>query len=38
MRRLIVHPEDPQARLIQQAVQALRSGDLLIMPTDACAK
>jgi len=37
MRRLIVHPEDPQARLIQQAVQALRSGDLLIMPTDACA-
>lgn len=37
MRRLIVHPENPQARLIHQAAQALRDGDLVIMPTDACA-
>jgi tRNA A37 threonylcarbamoyladenosine synthetase subunit TsaC/SUA5/YrdC len=37
MRRLIVHPDNPQARLIQQAAQALHDGDLLIMPTDACA-
>ncbi|NCV59578.1 MAG: threonylcarbamoyl-AMP synthase, partial [Betaproteobacteria bacterium] len=37
MRRLMIHPDNPQPRLIQQAAQALRDGDLLIMPTDACA-
>ena len=37
MRRLVIHPVNPQPRLIHQAVQALKQGDLLIMPTDACA-
>lgn len=37
MRRLMIHPDNPQPRLIQQAAQAVRDGDLLIMPTDACA-
>lgn len=37
MRRLFVHPEDPQPRQVHQAVQALREGQVLILPTDACA-
>jgi tRNA threonylcarbamoyl adenosine modification protein (Sua5/YciO/YrdC/YwlC family) len=37
MRRLFVHPQDPQPRLVRQAVQALGEGQLLILPTDACA-
>jgi tRNA threonylcarbamoyl adenosine modification protein (Sua5/YciO/YrdC/YwlC family) len=31
-----IHPENPQARLIQQAVEIIRSGGVVIYPTD-CA-
>lgn len=34
-RRLQIHPVTPQARLIEQAVQALRGGQLLVYPTDS---
>ncbi|RUO79024.1 L-threonylcarbamoyladenylate synthase [Pseudidiomarina taiwanensis] len=30
-----VHPENPQARLIQQAVQILRQGGVMVYPTDS---
>jgi tRNA threonylcarbamoyl adenosine modification protein (Sua5/YciO/YrdC/YwlC family) len=30
-----LHPDNPQARLIQQAVQLLRKGGLLAVPTDS---
>jgi tRNA threonylcarbamoyl adenosine modification protein (Sua5/YciO/YrdC/YwlC family) len=36
MRRFSVHPVNPQRRLMQQAADALRSGALVAMPTDAC--
>jgi tRNA threonylcarbamoyl adenosine modification protein (Sua5/YciO/YrdC/YwlC family) len=36
MRRFSVHPVNPQRRLVQQAADALRSGALVAMPTDAC--
>lgn len=36
MLRLRLHPENPQARLIQQAVQALKNEQLLIIPTESC--
>ena len=35
MRTLRIHPETPQPRLISQAVQALRGGEVLAIPTDS---
>lgn len=32
---LTIHPENPQARLITQAVEVLRRGGLIIYPTDS---
>jgi len=32
--RLYIHPENPQQRLIKQAVHSLRSGGVIIYPTD----
>lgn len=31
---IYIHPQNPQARLIRQAVQMLRNGDVLAIPTD----
>ena len=31
-----VHPENPQARSIHQAVEIVRSGGLIAYPTDSC--
>lgn len=33
---LDIHPEDPQPRLIQQAVAVLEDGGLIAYPTDSC--
>lgn len=33
---LDIHPEDPQPRLIAQAVRALEDGGLIAYPTDSC--
>jgi len=33
---LQIHPDNPQARLIGQAVDILRRGGLMIYPTDSC--
>jgi tRNA threonylcarbamoyl adenosine modification protein (Sua5/YciO/YrdC/YwlC family) len=35
-RYLDVHPENPQPRLISQAVEIVRSGGLVAYPTDSC--
>jgi tRNA threonylcarbamoyl adenosine modification protein (Sua5/YciO/YrdC/YwlC family) len=35
-RRLVVHPLNPQRRLLLQAVAALRDGLLIAYPTDSC--
>lgn len=35
-RFLDVHPDNPQPRLIGQAVDMLRSGGLIVYPTDSC--
>ncbi len=35
MRTLQIHPDNPQPRLIRQAVEALRSGEVLAIPTDS---
>ena len=34
--RFIVHPTNPQVRLLRQAAQVLHDGGLVAMPTDAC--
>ncbi len=34
MKLLRIHPQDPQERLLQQAVQVLREGGVIIYPTD----
>lgn len=34
-RRIEIHPTHPQPRLVEQAVQALKRGDLLLLPSDA---
>ncbi len=34
MERLYIHPDNPQERYIQQAVEVLRQGGLIIYPTD----
>ena len=31
-----VHPDNPQPRLLRQAVQALHAGAVLAVPTDSC--
>jgi tRNA threonylcarbamoyl adenosine modification protein (Sua5/YciO/YrdC/YwlC family) len=31
-----LHPQNPQLRLIRQAVQILRKGGLIVYPTDSC--
>lgn len=31
-----LHPKDPQARLIKQAVEILREGGIVVYPTDSC--
>src|SRR5258705_11876402 len=31
-----LHPQNPQLRLIRQAVQILRNGGLIAYPTDSC--
>lgn len=33
---LRIHPGNPQLRLIRQAVEVLRSGGLIVYPTDSC--
>ncbi|MFI8145470.1 L-threonylcarbamoyladenylate synthase [Acinetobacter sp. ABJ_C5_2] len=35
MLHLHVHPENPQQRLIDQAVERIRAGDVVVYPTDA---
>lgn len=35
MLHLRIHPESPQPRLISQAVERIRAGDVVIYPTDA---
>ena len=34
--RFDLHPQDPQARLVKQAVYRLREGALAVYPTDSC--
>lgn len=34
--RFVIHPENPQPRLISQAVYRLRDGALAVYPTDSC--
>lgn len=31
-----IHPDNPQPRLIQQAVQILKAGGVIVYPTDSC--
>ncbi len=31
-----IHPENPQARLVQRAVDIIRSGGVVVYPTDSC--
>ena len=33
---LTIHPENPQERLIRQAVEVLRQGGVVVYPTDSC--
>ncbi len=35
MRRLVVHPQNPQRRLLQQAADQMRQGAVAALPTDA---
>ena len=35
MRVLNIHPQNPQARLIEQAIAALSAGQLIAYPTDS---
>ena len=35
-RYLSIHPDDPQARLLFQAAEVLRSGGVVAIPTDSC--
>ncbi|MCB1610260.1 MAG: threonylcarbamoyl-AMP synthase, partial [Xanthomonadales bacterium] len=34
-RRIAIHPQSPQKRLIDQAVEGLKAGQLLVYPTDS---
>jgi tRNA A37 threonylcarbamoyladenosine synthetase subunit TsaC/SUA5/YrdC len=31
-----IHPDNPQLRLIRQAVAIIRDGGVVVMPTDSC--
>lgn len=31
-----IHPENPQARLVKQAVEIIRKGGVIVYPTDSC--
>ena len=31
-----VHPDNPQPRLLRQAAEIVRSGDVIVYPTDSC--
>ena len=31
-----IHPDNPQARLVRQAVEVLRRGGVIVYPTDSC--
>lgn len=33
---LSVHPDNPQARLLRQAAEVVRSGGVIVYPTDSC--
>ncbi|HEX4985757.1 MAG TPA: L-threonylcarbamoyladenylate synthase [Burkholderiales bacterium] len=33
---LVVHPDNPQARLIRRAVDIVREGGVMVYPTDSC--
>ncbi|MCL2829372.1 MAG: L-threonylcarbamoyladenylate synthase [Betaproteobacteria bacterium] len=35
-RYLSIHPEDPQARLIEQAAEIVMNGGIIAFPTDSC--
>jgi tRNA threonylcarbamoyl adenosine modification protein (Sua5/YciO/YrdC/YwlC family) len=35
-RRLEIHPDNPQIRLIRQAVDVIREGGVVVYPTDSC--
>src|SRR5665647_2783726 len=35
-RYVVVHPHDPQPRLVEQVVALLRNGALIAYPTDSC--
>ena len=35
-RYLEIHPKDPQPRLIRQAVALIRTGGIVVYPTDSC--
>lgn len=32
----VIHPENPQPRLVRQAVEIVRSGGIIALPTDSC--
>ena len=36
MQTLNIHPDNPQPRLLQQAVQCIQRGGVVIYPTDSC--
>lgn len=36
MQRFLIHPVDPQPRLLRQAASILSGGGVIAMPTDAC--
>jgi len=36
IRRLEIHPENPQRRQIRQVAESLRAGELIVYPTDSC--
>ncbi|MCX7058553.1 MAG: L-threonylcarbamoyladenylate synthase, partial [Proteobacteria bacterium] len=33
---LVLHPKNPEARLIRQAADAIRGGGVIVYPTDSC--
>jgi tRNA threonylcarbamoyl adenosine modification protein (Sua5/YciO/YrdC/YwlC family) len=35
-RTIRIHPKDPERRYVQQAVEALRAGEVIVYPTDSC--
>ena len=32
----VIHPDNPQARLIRQAAEIVRTGGVIALPTDSC--